>query len=110
MPKLLYAEVPTPDEKEQIEQRLRSTGVSVLEYKWAQIIWLSAIERLSVKAIAQRVHLSVGRTRLRIREWNRRRLAALQQGRSPGRPRKATQALGEQIAQAASQAHPRDHG
>lgn len=110
MPKQLYAAAPTPDEKERIERRLKSTGVSVLEYKWAQIILLSAVEKLRVKVIAQRVHLSVGRTRLRIREWNRRRLAALKQGRSPGRPRKATKKLGEQVAQAAAQAHPRDYG
>ena len=110
MPKQLYAVAPTLDEKEKIEQRLRSTGVSALEYKWAQIILLSAIERLPVKVIAPRVHLSVERTRLRIRAWNRRRLAALKQRRSPGRPRKATKQLGEQVAQAAAQAHPRDYG
>jgi hypothetical protein len=110
MPKLLYALAPTPDEKEKIERRLRSTGVSVLEYKWAQTILMSAVERRRVNEIAQRVHLSEGRTRLRIREWNRRRLAALKQRRSPGRPRKATKKLGEQVAQAAAQAHPRDHG
>jgi transposase len=110
MPKVLYALAPTPDEKEKIEQRLKSTGVRVLEYKWAQIILLSAVEKLSVKEIAQRVYLSEGRTRLRIREWNRQRMAALKQGRSPGRPRKATKKLGEQVAQAAAQAHPRDLG
>ena len=110
MPRQLYAAAPTPDEKEEIERRLSSTGVSVLEYKWAQIILLSAIERLPVTAIAPRVHLSAERTRLRIREWNRRRLAALKQRRSPGRPPKATKKLGEQLSQAAAEAHPRDHG
>jgi transposase len=110
MPKLLYALAPTPDEREKIEQRLRSTGVSALEYKWAQIILLSAVEGLRAKEIAQRVCLSEGRTRLRIREWNRKRLAALKQKRSSGRPRKATKKLGEQVAQAAAQAHPRDYG
>jgi regulator of protease activity HflC (stomatin/prohibitin superfamily) len=109
MPRQLYAVALTPDEKETIERRLNSTGVSVLEYKWAQIILLSAVERLPVTVIASRVHLSVERTRLRIREWNRRRLAALKQRRSPGRPRKATKQLGEQVAQAAAEAHPRDH-
>ena len=110
MPRQLYAVAPTPEEKEKIERRLKSTGISVLEYKWAQIILLSAVERLRVKEIVPRVHLSVGRTRLRIREWNRRGLTALKQGRSSGRPRKATKKLGEQVAQAAAQAHPRDHG
>ena len=110
MPRQLYAVAPSPDEKDEIERRLSSTGVSVLEYKWAQIIVLSAVERLPVTAIAPRVQLSVERTRLRVREWNRRRLAALKQRRSPGRPRKATKELGEQVAQAAAEAHPRDHG
>ena len=110
MPKLLYALVPSGEEKEQLAQLLKSTGVSVLEYKWTQIVWLSAIERLPVKAIAQRVHMSAGRTRLRIREWNRRRMQALQQRRSPGRTRKATEELGAEVAQAAAQAHPCDYG
>ena len=110
MPKRLYAVVPTPEEKEQLAQRLRRTGGSVLEYKWTHIICLSALERLPVKAIAQRVHLSAGRTRLRIREWNRRRMPALQQRRSPGRTRKATKELGAEVAQAAAQAHPGDYG
>ncbi len=110
MPKLLRAMAPTLAEKQELERRLKSTGISVLEFKWAQIIWLSAIEGLRVKKIAQRVHLSERRTRLRIREWNQHRFDALRQNRSPGRPRKATKKLGEQIVRAAAQAHPRDYG
>jgi hypothetical protein len=110
MPKILRASALTEAERQELQRRLTSTGVSVLEYKWAPIIWLSAVEGLRAADIAPRLHLSVERTRLRIREWNRRRLEALHQGRSPGRPRKGTKALGEQIGQAAAQAHPRDYG
>lgn len=110
MPKILRAEPPTKDERDELERMLRSTGVSALEYKWANTIWLSAMEGMRVREIAQRVHLSEGRTRLRIRAWNRQRLAAMVQGRSPGRPRKASQRLGEQVVQAAAQAHPHDYG
>lgn len=110
MPKRLCADVPSEDEQVELKRRLASTGVTVLEYKWALVIWQSAMDGLSVKEISDRVHLSEGRTRRRIRAWNRDRMAALNQRKPPGRPRKATRELGQALADEAAKAHPRDYG
>ena len=110
MPKQLLANPLTAEEQVEIKRRLVGTGVSVLEYKWARVIWHSAIDGLTPEEISDLVHLSVDRTRLRIRAWNRQRMEALNQRRSPGRPRKATRELGQALADEAAKAHPRDYG
>lgn len=110
MPKRLLASQPSQEERVELKRRLVATGMTVLEYKWARVVWHSAIDGLNAEEISSKVHLSVGRTRMRIRAWNRSRMAALNQGRSPGRPRKATRELGQALADEAAKAHPRDYG